>query len=209
MATLVKVSSEKTTPFRLLNPTNQPIKIYRRTRLGELTPLTADIATFELLRSDIEAETTREVSMATDTDPHTAFNLNNTDLTPDQQTSLRTLLHTYDDVVAYNAQQLGKSSAVKHTIDTGNHPPIRLRSYRTPPASKDEIDEQVHEMLETGIISVPVSPWSFPVVLVKKSDGTMRFCIDYRRLNKITRKDSHPLPCISEIDITGEECIRM
>lgn len=42
--------------------------------------------------------------MATDTDPHTAFNLNNTDLTPGQQTSLRTLLHTYDDVFAYNAQ---------------------------------------------------------------------------------------------------------
>ena len=154
-ATLVKVSTEKTIPFRLLNPTNQPIKIYRCTRLGELKPLTADIATFELLRSDIEAETTREVPMATDTDPHTAFDLNNTDLTPEQQTSLRTLLHTYD-VFAYNAQQLGKSSVVKHTIDTGDHPPIRLRSYRTPPASKDEIDKQVHIMLETGIISALV-----------------------------------------------------
>ena len=129
-------------------------------------PLTADIATFELLRSDIEAERTREVPIATDTDPRSAFNLHNADLTLEQQNCLKTLLHTYDDVFAYNAQQLGKSSVVKHTIDTGYHPPIRLKSYRTTPANKKEIDEQVHEMLETGIISPSVSPWSFLVVLV-------------------------------------------
>ena len=203
-AELVKISDQNTIPIRLLNPTNQPIKIYRCTSLGQFLQAEADIATFELARSDLEAEAKREIPMATDTDTRNVLDVNDTDLSPDQRTRLRALLRKYDDVFAYNSQQLGNSPVVKHTIDTGQHPPIRLRSYRTSPANKEEIDKQVDEMLQTGIISPSVSPWSFPVVLVKKPDNSMRFCVDYRRLNSITRKDGHPIPRISEaLDALG------
>ena len=59
-------------------------------------------------------------------------------------------------------------------------------------------------MLHNGVISPSVSPWAAPVVFVRKSDGTMRFCVGYRKLNTITRKDSHPLPRLSEaLDALG------
>ena len=63
---------------------------------------------------------------------------------------------------------------------------------------KDEIDKQIHEMLEKGNILPSLSPWSSPVVLVDKKDGTKRFFVDYRLLNKNTVKDSYPLPRIDE-----------
>lgn len=106
------------------------------------------------------------------------------------------MLGDYDDIFAYTPDQLGRCLLVKHRIDTGDHPPIRLRSYRTSPTNREEIDKQINEMLENDVISPSVSPWAAPVVLVRKSDGTMRFCVDYRKINAITRKDSHPLPHI-------------
>ena len=196
-ADIVTISEQNTIPIRLLNPTNQPIKIYRWTRLGQFLPAEADIATFELMRSDLEAEAKREIPMPTDMDTQHTLDIDDTELSPEQRTRLRALLQKYNDVFAHNSKQPGDSSVVKHKIDTGNHPPIRLRSYRTSPANKEEIDKQVDEMLQAGIISPSVSPWSFPVVLVRKPDNSMRFCVDYRRLNNITRKDSHPLPRIS------------
>lgn len=189
---------------RLLNPTDQPIKIFRRTRLGKYTPVDPTIATYDLLQSDLEAESTRDIPTALDKEPRTPLNVNTENLNTNQKTSLDALLTEYDDIFAYTPEQLGRSSIVQHRIDTGDHPPIRLRSYRTSPTNREEIDKQINEMLENGVISPSVSPWAAPVVLVKKSDGSMRFCIDYRKINTITRKDSHPLPRITEaLDALG------
>ena len=71
--------------------------------------------------------------------------------------------------------------------------PIKQRPYRLSPVVKKEIDRQVDEMLEKGIIQESVSPWSSPVVLVKKKDGSYRFCVDFRKVNKVTKVDSFPM----------------
>ena len=203
-AQIVKAWEGTTVPIRLLNPTEQPVKIYRRTRLGEFVIVDPEIATYELLQSDLEAEAGREVPTALDSETRAPHNIDMTQLDQSQQARLQALLERYNDIFAYTPDQLGRCSIVKHTIDTEGHPPIRLRSYRTSPANKEEIDKQINEMLDNDVISPSVSPWAAPVVLVKKSDGTMRFCVDYRKLNSITRKDSHPLPRISEaLDALG------
>lgn len=203
-AQIVKTWEGNTVPVRLLNPTSQPIKIFRRTRLGECTPVDPTIATYDLLQSDIEAEATREIPTALDKEPRTPLNVDSSKLDGNQKAKLEALLAKYDDIFAYTPDQLGRSSIVQHTIDTGDHQPIRLRSYRTSPSNREEIDKQISEMLDNGVISPSVSPWAAPVVLVKKSDGSMRFCVDYRKLNSITRKDSHPLPRITEaLDALG------
>ncbi|UYV69417.1 K02A2.6-like, partial [Cordylochernes scorpioides] len=86
----------------------------------------------------------------------------------------------------------------KHKIETGNHQPIKHRPYRVSPTERQAIQTEVDKMLDAGIIRHSESPWSSPVILVKKKDGNWRFCVDYRRLNKVTKKDVYPLPRIDD-----------
>ncbi|CAN6326944.1 unnamed protein product [Urochloa humidicola] len=77
--------------------------------------------------------------------------------------------------------------------------PVNVRPYRYSPQQKTEIEKQIKEMLRTGVIQHSSSPFASPVLLVKKKDGTWRFCIDYRHLNAITVKNKHPLPIVDEL----------
>ncbi|UYV77009.1 hypothetical protein LAZ67_14002807, partial [Cordylochernes scorpioides] len=91
-----------------------------------------------------------------------------------------------------------QTSLAKHKIETGNHQPIKHRPYRVSPTERQAIQTEVDKMLDAGIIRHSESPWSSPVILVKKKDGNWRFCVDYRRLNKVTKKDVYPLPRIDD-----------
>ena len=83
-------------------------------------------------------------------------------------------MNKYRSVFAFPGDQLGRASLVQHVIDTGDAMPIKRRPYRVFPDVKKEIDRQVNEMLEKGIIQESVSPWSFPVVLVKKKGWVIK-----------------------------------
>ena len=83
-----------------------------------------------------------------------------------------------------------------HRIETGDGRPFKEQVRRHPLTHLQFIDDQVDNMLRAGVIEPCASPWSSNVVLAKKSDGSLRFCIDYRRLNDQTYKDAFPLPRI-------------
>ncbi len=87
---------------------------------------------------------------------------------------------------------------MKHFINTGDTRPIRQAPRSVPLAKRDVVSQTMREMSESGVIKPSKSPRSSPVVLVKKKDGNMRFCVDYRRLNDVTKKDSYPLPRIDD-----------
>ena len=87
---------------------------------------------------------------------------------------------------------------VKHHIRTAGEP-IRQPKHLLPEALKTTVDSQVQNMLQNDIIQPSHSPWSSPIVMVKKKDGTWRFCVDYRIVNAITHHDAHPL---TRIDAT-------
>jgi hypothetical protein len=77
--------------------------------------------------------------------------------------------------------------------------PFRQRPYRYTPQQKDEIEKQVQEMLDTGVIQHSSSPFAYPILLVKKKDGEWRLCVDYRKLNAYTVKNKYPMPIFEEI----------
>ena len=89
------------------------------------------------------------------------------------------------------------TGVVEHEIHT-HGPPIRQPYRRQNPEVRREEQEQLKEMLEEGIVRPSSSPWASPVVMVKKKNGTLRFCINFRKLNDITIKDAHPFPRIDD-----------
>ena len=109
---------------------------------------------------------------------------------------LTDLLKRYADVFSKSDQDLGLTSLVKHAIVTGSARPFRQQLRRCPPAHVEAISKHVSDMLRQGVIEPATSPWASNIVLVKKKDNTFRCCVDYRRLNQVTRGDAYPLPRI-------------
>ena len=108
--------------------------------------------------------------------------------------ALYSLLCKYSCVFAKSNHDLGSTDVIKHQIDVQGHPPLKARPYRVAESQRKIIESHIDKMLSSGVIKQSTSPWSSPVVLVKKKDGTDRFCIDFRNLNKTTKKDVYSLP---------------
>ncbi|UYV81700.1 hypothetical protein LAZ67_20002038, partial [Cordylochernes scorpioides] len=121
-----------------------------------------------------------------------------TDLEETKKNRLLTCLNEFSDIFDFEKKSFPVSGEIKHKIDTSDYPPVRQRPYRVSPAERRVIQSEVEKMMETKIIRPSSSPWASPVILVRKKDGSLRFCVDYRRLNKITKKDVYPLPRIDD-----------
>ena len=107
----------------------------------------------------------------------------------EQQNLVEQLLMTHAGVFAEDDLDLGTFTAVKHVIDTGEASPIKHKLRRTPLHFAKEEEEHLNTMLAAGVIQPSVSEWAAAPVLVRKRDGSVRWCVDYRALNKITKKD--------------------
>ena len=199
--TLVTLDEDMNLPVRLLNPTSAPITLYKDTVVGRFTSLGEK----EIAVIDKQAFlSTSEVPKDTCRDPAKEVDLSQTDLTQDQKDQLKSLLSEFRDVFAFSNYELGKTDLIQHHIETEG-PPIKQRPYRVSEKQRQCIEKHVNDMLERNIISESLSPWSSPVVLVPKGNsGETRFCVDYRKLNKVTKRDSFPLPLIeSTLDALG------
>ncbi|GBM27783.1 Retrovirus-related Pol polyprotein from transposon 297 [Araneus ventricosus] len=119
-------------------------------------------------------------------------------LNEEQRTAVKELLQEFQNLFSTSDSDVGRCNMTQHRINTGNHPPIKQYPRRLPLAKKEEAERLVKEMVDNGIIEESSGPWASPIVLVKKKDGSTRFCVDYRKLNEITIKDSYPLPGIDD-----------
>ena len=117
----------------------------------------------------------------------------------DQAEKAHSLLREYHDIFSLEKCDVGHTKAAKHKIvlKDPDTPPFKESFHQIPPPQLDEVRAHL-KMLDAGVIQPSNSPWCNAVVLVRKKDGSLHFCIDFRKLNALTVKDSHPPPCICE-----------
>ena len=176
-------------PIRILNVLDKPIELCQGRKIAEFTPLVQSSSKQPSACCSVASQTSHEFR-------ERAAEMIDSSLGKEDTDELLDVLSAYQDVFE---DTLGHTNVVKHTINTGNNQPVRHRPRRLPYVHRAEAEHQIAEMLNQGIISPSNSPWSSPIVLVKKRNGEFRFCVDYRRLNEVTENDSHPLPNIADI----------
>jgi transposase InsO family protein len=123
-------------------------------------------------------------------------NLTNTDVNEAQKEQIKQLIRAFPNVFK---TQPGRTTKLKHQINliTGSQP-CNSPPFRYTPARRQIIEENLTEMIKQGIISPSKSPWASPVILAPKKDGSLRFCIDYRKVNSMTVRDAYPIPRIDD-----------
>jgi len=104
------------------------------------------------------------------------------------------LVDHFQNVFATNKSKIGYCDAVKHRIDLKNNAPVQQVVSKVPINVEDWVDQQVEKLKESGVLRESTSPWSAPIVVVKKKSGDLRMCIDYRRLNSVTIKPVYSIP---------------
>ena len=180
----------KNAKLYVINPFSYPIKILKRTTIANAESISTEdslkINSYEIIDENIVENINTKIR---------DVKINN-DLEPADQLKLNELVNKYHDIFQANNKPLKATALVKHDIHTENVPPIHLRPYRVSQKERKIIEDEVNKMLQENIIRPSSSAWSAPVILVKKKDGSHRFCVDYRRLNSITIKDVYPLPRI-------------
>ena len=192
----------RTAAKETINLSAQSVKIFCKTRLGDFPSVGDEVEIFELRESPQEVLSAMSEDQIKNKLPHRDYSdlpdLSDSVLNDDDRIKFRELFRCYRDIFAFPDDQPGKISLVQHVIDTGDAIPIKKRPYRTSPQCKQEVDRQVKVMLQKGVIRESVSPWSSPVVLIKKKNGSFRFCVDLRKVNAVTRKDSFPISLVSD-----------
>jgi hypothetical protein len=118
------------------------------------------------------------------------------ELSSEQIHTAKQFIRKYAGIFSKNEFDVGRTGLIRHTINTGNSAPIKQPLRRHPLSHLPVINQHVEQMLKHDIIESVSSPWASNVVLVRKQNGSLRFCVDYRHLNSLTLKDTYPLPRI-------------
>ena len=181
------IEAGKSMPVRIINPACHPVTIYKDQKLGTV-------------------EAARKVHMKEDSDYNTHGNneqlrgltFSDSELTYEEQDELMVLLKRYSHLFAKSESELPGTDAVEHAIQLTDKRPIKMKAYRVPNSLRAPLDEKLDELLQAKIITPSNSPYASPLVIVKKPDGSIRPCVDFRKLNAVTVSDSYPLPRVDE-----------
>ena len=122
-------------------------------------------------------------------------------LTPDQKAEIDALLDKHKHIFSKDDIDIGQCDLIKHRIDllSGFEVPFKQKHRRMPPNMIEEVRQHLDQLLSAGIIRKSKSPWASNVVLVRKKNGKLRMCVDYRALNDRSIKDAYALPRIEEV----------
>ena len=190
-------------PLRILNLQDEPCKIYKNTVTATCEPVhtcNSDIQENPATKGLHNVSTSQIETIIPELPPHLKdlYTRSTAKLQENECTALRNLITEYQDIFSKSDKDIGHTNIIQHTIDTGNVHSIRQRPRRVPLSKMAEAEAEIKSMAAQGVIEPSTSPWSSNIVLVKKKDNSLRFCVDFRQLNDVTQKDSHSLPRIDD-----------
>ena len=183
--TVSTLNKDRSLPLLIVNNTNKFIKIYRHYLLAKISGIQNKVASVNSVIKNKPCNNT--------------LDLKDLDVPEQYRSKIEKLVLRNQDLFASKDSELGHTDTVKMQIEVENHEPIKMRPYRTPIKTREVIDKAINEMLDADVIRRSRSPWSFPVVIVDKKDGSKRFCVDFRKLNQVTKKNSYRLSLIDDI----------
>ena len=184
---VARLSKGRAIPIMVVNNTNRTLQLSRGCVVAKVETIgKGNIRSINTVMKNAKSNT------------HIDWN-SDVDVPGEHKAIVVNFLKRHRDLFATKDSELGHTDTVKMKIETGTQQPIKLRPYRTPIQNRQVIDKAVDEMLDANVIRRSKSPWSFPVVIVDKKDGSKRFCVDFRKLNQITKPNSYPLPLIDDI----------
>eukprot|EP00731_Ephydatia_muelleri_P032451 Em0023g958a len=195
VARAVMCSNKETFPIHVLNPRDSSIVLQKGVELAKMELIEQDLV--QLNAASVGKSSGKESSV----DQAELWNLvlgAGDQLNQNEKEMLFSLLMEYKDVFSFRSSDLGHTSLLQHRINTGSEGPIQCPPRRIPQARREDVRRLLREMLDNGIVEPSEGPWSSPIVLAKKKDGTLRFCVDYRKVNTITKRDAYPLPRIDD-----------
>ena len=208
--------------IQVANPSQKDVWLKPRTRLGTVhgavtvtsgEQLQFDVQSNEVVVSyPLSAEQQKPTSPETDIplrppraeDLPAEISLDNFPGTlAEKQEALR-IFTSYADVFASEENSLGRTTMIQHQIPTCDDRPVNQRHRRIHPNQLAEVKQHLQDLLDKGVIRPSQSNYASPIVLVRKKNGALRMCVDYRQLNAKVKRDAYPLPRIDEsLDILG------
>ncbi|KAJ8346574.1 hypothetical protein SKAU_G00279750 [Synaphobranchus kaupii] len=205
VANVLAEAADGRVPVRLLNSSGKAIKLPRRAWLAEL------YKPQEVFAKELVAVEEKEGALCQSSEARCKSGYRGRDqitgrpcprhqgLTPSQLQEFNKLLQKHSDVFSKDENDFGYTTTVTHSILTGETHPIKQKHRRIPPQVFQEFKRHVQDLVTQGVLKESSSPWASPAVIVIRKDGSVRFCCDYRALNKVTCKDAYPLPRVEEL----------
>ena len=182
-------------PIRLCNLSHQKVTVRKNTVVALLSHI-------QVINSTPVHETAEP---RTASDEYPLPDIDSADLTPSAKAAIQDLLKTNSDVFSKDSLDIGMTQTAEHEIPLSDATPFRLPYRRIPPAEFQEVQKHIKDLEKENVIKPSQSSFASPVVIVRKKDGSIRLCVDYRKLNSRTIRDAYPLPRIEEaLDALGK-----
>ena len=192
-------TADRNVPLRLLNISDRDHVIRRGTVIAKTTGTDITDIPQPLISTVSSADNNHDIaSTPVPTHLTTIYEDSVKVVGPENANKVANFLCKWENIFSKSKEDVGRTNIIKHRISTSDHSPLRQQPRRQSTWAREETTKLVKEMLEHDIIEPSHSPWAAPIILVRKSDGSTRFCVDYRRLNDITKKDAYAIPRIED-----------
>ena len=187
-------------PVLVYNPHDEPICVEPKTIIGLLVAVDISITEKDKASQDKHGVPVRKTDIQDTVIPEhlrDVYERGIVHLSDSQKLDFKHCLCNYQDIFSKNEEDIGHTSLVEHTIDTGDARPVRVPPRRLGPEQRKAADELIKGLLDRKLIEPSQSPWAAPIVMVRKKDGSFRLCLDYRvTVNRVSKVDGYPIPRI-------------